>query len=410
MENKETPEQNAQTYENTTEAQADELSVVEVDITGEKRSHRHHHSHSSSSGSKSRKRRRHKKHRGSEKKKMKRRTKVLLIILGAIVALAVAATAVFFSMRSTGKEEFTESLYKITAPKTVKIKSDGSTVEYNGKTYKYKKDAVNILFMGIDENSAETENAEIGEKDQADVILVMSIDLEQDKMTIVNIPRDIVTDVVTRSRTGGYSGIEKLPIAMSYAYGETDQECSLNTLDAVRKMFYNIPINAYLALELDGIAAINDSVGGVDVKCPEDVYKYGELIFEKGETYHLEGDSAERFVRLRNREVAEANLLRNERQKIYLKSFINKVIPMAKSDLSVPLSLYDTAKEYSTTNITTNGVTYLATELLSKGTPKLEMNAVPVDVKQVENHAENYIKETEFYELFLSVFYTEVDG
>lgn len=33
---------------------------------------------------------------------------------------------------------------------------------------------------------------------------------------------------------------------------------------------------------------------------------------------------------------------------------------------------------------------------------------VPVDVKEANNRAENYIREDEFYELFLSVFYNEI--
>ena len=55
-----------------------------------------------------------------------------------------------------------------------------------------------------------------------------------------------------------------------------------------------------------------------------------------------------------------------------------------------------------------NKTTYLISELLSKGSPAIEMKTLPVDVKQVEDHAENYLREKEFYELFLSVFYNEV--
>ena len=38
---------------------------------------------------------------------------------------------------------------------------------------------------------------------------------------------------------------------------------------------------------------------------------------------------------------------------------------------------------------------------------KVEFKSVPVDVKQVDNHAENYVKEKDFFELFLSVFYNK---
>ena len=110
----------------------------------------------------------------------------------------------------------------------------------------------------------------------------------------------------------------------------------------------------------------------------------------------------------RRKDTPDANLLRNERQRIYLSSFIQKTINLSKSDLSTPLRLYNEAEPYTCTNISANKVTYLASELLSKGAIGTETISVPVTVTQVENHAENYIKEKEFYELFLDVFYEEV--
>lgn len=286
----------------------------------------------------------------------------------------------------------------------------GCIVNNNGKTYKYKSDNVNILFMGIDDHGTEEEKAEIGGNNQADVIILINVDFKENKMTLVNIPRDIITEVNAYSPTGGYSGTEKLPIALSYSYGDSKHTSCINTLNSVRRMFYNIPINSYLSLQVNGIATINDSIGGVDVKCPEDLAETSPngITMVKGESYHLEGDDATFFVMTRRKDTPDANLLRNERQRIYLSSFIQKTINLSKSDLSTPLRLYNEAEPYTCTNISANKVTYLASELLGKGAIGTETISVPVTVTQVENHAENYIKEKEFYELFLDVFYEEV--
>ncbi len=422
---KNTPEPGAQNTDNANDLKAAGLPVVEVKFGSVKKSGHSHHSHSSDgsgsgghshhshgsdekSGSSHRKHRKHKRSR-SRKKKMKKWKKVLIAVCSAVLALALLATGIFFYMRSSGKDKLTSSPYTITAPKSAIVKNDGYTIEYNGKTYAYKKDAVNMLFMGIDRRPDEAVEKDIGDNNLADVIIVLSIDLSQNKMTFVNVPRDTITDVVVRSKTGGYTGIEKLPIAMSYSYGDGKQESCINTLDAVRKMFYNIPISSYISMEISGISVVNDEIGGVDVTCPEDVYYGSELRFSKGESYHLEGKQANDFVILRTHETADANLLRNERQKIYIKAFMDKAIQMSKSDLSTPLKIYRSAEDYSITNITADGVTYLATELLRNGTPKTDMKTLPVDVKQVENHAENYLREEEFYELILSVFYEEIE-
>ena len=383
----------------------EELKIVETKI-GEHVKKRHR---KSSSGSKRKKRRR-SNYKKNGKKKMKL-WKKLLISFGCIVlSIALIAAGVFVYLRSSGKDQLSLSSYTITAPDNpdVVLNDGGNTVKYKGNTYKYKQDVANILFMGIDRERDEEIRTEIGNKYNADVIIVMSIDTKTNNVTLVNIPRDIITDVSVYSKTGGYTGSEKLPIAMSYAYGGTEQECCMNCLDSVRRLFYNIPIKAYLSMEIDGISVINDEVGGIDVKSPEDVYSGNELVFKKGEKYHLEGEMANDFVRLRNKNTADANLLRNNRQKLYLTELMKKVFSHSKSDITAPVKLYRAAEEYSCTNIKINGVTYLATELSRNGKIDTATETVPVDVKQVGNHAENYIREDEFYELFLSVFYNKI--
>ena len=98
----------------------------------------------------------------------------------------------------------------------------------------------------------------------------------------------------------------------------------------------------------------------------------------------------------------------NNTQKIYLTEFMKKTIALSKSDISTPVKLYNAAEDYSCTNFTINGVTYLATELMRNGSVTTKTATIPVDVKEANNRAENYIREDEFYELFLSVFYNEV--
>ena len=382
----------------------DELTIVETKIGEHIKKRRRR----SSSGSKK------KKHRSTHKKNGKKKMKLwkkLLIALGCIIlSLALIVTGTFFYLRGTGKHQLLQSSYTISAPDKPDIKLDdgGNTVKYKGKTYKYKNNAINLLFMGIDKEDSGAKQTDIGNGNSSDVIIVMSIDSENKTVTLVNVPRDIITDISVYSKSGGYTGVEKLPIALSYAYGETEKQSCINCLESVRRIFYNVPVNAYYSLEMSGIPVINDMIDGVDVVSPEDVYAGDELYFENGKQYHLMGDDSTKFVRLRNRTTADANLLRNERQKIYLTEFMKKTINLSKSDISTPVKLYNAAADYSCTNFTINGVTYLATELMRNGGVTTKTVSIPVDVKEANNRAENYIREDEFYELFLSVFYNEV--
>lgn len=371
-----------------------ELSIVEVEIGTVKKKHRH-----------SRKGHSHHHHSRSRKRKRKKIIKRVLISVGAsLLSIIIAAVGIFFVLSYQGKRELTISDYNITAPDDLAfVKQNGSYVEYNGSLYRLKKDLVNIMVIGVDRRDETEENAEIGENGQADMIMVAAIDPNAKKITMLNIPRDVMTDVKTYSKEGGYSGLQNMQICLSYAYGSNKESSALNTLDAVKRLFYNLPINSFYSLDLVGISEVNDAVGGVDVKSPETI-----LQFEKGETYHLEGRAAQTFVQARSHQTADANLLRNERQKVYLTAFFKKAIKSVKKNPATAVSLFNVAAPYSCTDFNTQRVTYLA-NMMAGGDYKLSIKSIPVTVEKEGSYAYNYVKEKEFYELFLNTYYEKED-
>ena len=355
--------------------------------------HRHH--HLSSKSGKSRKRH----HRSKRKKIIKR----VLLIIGIILLLAAIITAGSVAvLYHTGKNEMKPDKVKIEAPKNVETVDDGRYIYYKNGKYKYKNDIINMLFLGIDRNNGLGTDG-IGANGQADVIALAAIDSSNSKVTIINVPRDIITDVKVYSSSGGYSGTEKMQIALSFAYGDGADTSCVNAMSAVRSLFYNVPISSYFALKMEGVPDLNDSIGGVDVKSPETI-----SIFEKGEKYHLDGEDALLFVQKRDMQSVNANLKRNERQKVYLNSFISKFINQTKSDIGVPINVFNASKPYSFTNLNANRITYLATEFILNKKMAIKMKSVPVTVEKQGNNAANYVKEDEFYELFLDVFYEKV--
>lgn len=354
--------------------------------------HRHH--HSSKSG-KSRKR-----HHRSKRKKI---IKKVLLIVGIILLLAAIITAGSIAvLYHTGKNEMKPDRVKIEAPKNVETVDDGRYIYYKNGKYKYKDDIINMMFLGIDRNNGLGTDG-IGANGQADVIAIAAIDSAKSKVTIINVPRDIITDVKVFSSSGGYSGTEKMQIALSFAYGDGGDTSCVNTMSAVRSLFYNVPISSYFALKMEGVPELNDSIGGVDVTSPETI-----SIFEKGQKYHLDGEDALLFVQRRDMESVNANLKRNERQKVYLNSFISKFINQTKSDIGVPINVFNASKPYSFTNLNANRITYLATEFILNKKMAIQMKSVPVTVEKQGNNAANYVKEEQFYELFLDVFYEKV--
>lgn len=336
------------------------------------------------------------------RKKKKRLKKVLLSIGCVLLGLILLVVGTYTYLFIKGSSELFEKDYSITAPQGVETQNQGEFVVYNGKTYEYNKNITSILFMGVDKR--ELEETEVnGTGGQADVIVLFAVDTKTGKISMINISRDTMTDVTVYSANGGYVGSQEQQLCLAYAYGDGKKTSCENTVNSVKGLFYNIPIKSYLALDLDGIAAVNDSIGGVDVTSPETVGN-----FVSGQNYHLEGSLAESFVRSRSHESADANTLRMQRQQVYATQFMNKVISATKEKITTPVDLFNSSSPYTCTNLNPSKILYLAQSVVMSNGMSVEMNTVPGEAKMGEIYAEYYVNESEFYELFLNVFYTPV--
>lgn len=349
------------------------------------------------------KKRKVKSHSQSTTRKKKKRLKKVLLSIGCVflgLILLVVGTYTYLFIK--GSSELFESNYSITAPQGVETQNQGEFVVYNGKTYEYNKNITSILFMGVDKR--ELEETEVnGTGGQADVIVLFAVDTKTGKISMINISRDTMTDVTVYSANGGYVGSQEQQLCLAYAYGDGKKTSCENTVNSVKGLFYNIPIKSYLALDLDGIVAVNDSIGGVDVTSPETI---GDFV--NGQNYHLEGSLAESFVRSRNHESADANTLRMQRQQVYATQFMNKVISATKEKITTPVDLFNSSSPYTCTNLNPSKILYLAQSVVMSNGMSVEMNTVPGEAKMGETYAEYYVNESEFYELFLNVFYTPI--
>ena len=346
----------------------------------------------------------------SSRRKKRRRVnkkKVLLTIGCTLLALILLVVGTAFLLVNKGKGEMHEEEIHIIAPENIEaqVQDDGHHIIYNGETYKFNENIMSLLFMGVDRRDIE-ENVATGTGGQADVIVLMAIDTQKGKTTMVCIPRDTETDIAIYSVGGMYTGMEKSQICLAYAYGDGKEKSCQNVLSSVQRLFYNVPIKSYFALDLDGIAAMNDAVGGVDVTSPETIDG-----FVDGESYHLEGGQAEDFVRTRSHDRIDANLLRMERQKVYATSYMNKIIAETKSDITTPVGIFNASSPYSCTNLNPSKIAYLASEIVTGNGMEFEMKNIEGNMTQDETtgYARYHIDEKAFFELFINTYYEKME-
>lgn len=345
-----------------------------------------------------------------KKKRKKIGLTIVLVILCVLIVILVGALGFYISMRNKGEMQLKENKaeQEITAPVDVELEEQGKFVVYKGKKYCYNENNVNILCMGVDKSIQETGTDNIGENGQADALILAVLDSETGHLSLVNISRDAMVDVNRYNVKGQYLGTDNMQLCLAYSYGDGKEQSCTNTMESVSRLLYGMPINAYAAIDYSAISILNDAVGGVTVDVLEDL-TLSDASLKQGTTVTLKGEQAHSYVRSRNTEILDSNNMRMNRQKQYLDAFIQKAISETKSDITLPVSLYNSISEYMVTNISSSEITYLASLLIENGITGGDMITVQGEVRQGKKYAEFIPDDEKLYELILNVFYKPSD-
>lgn len=354
-----------------------------------------------------------------KRKKKKPWWKKLLIILGCflgfILLLIIAAIVTFFILKSIGMSELTGGDVNMTAPiienAGVSVDNNKNTITYQGKTYAYNSNMTSILCMGIDKGDGEglgLVDDVVGTGGQADALYMVAFDTATGETDIIAISRDIYGDIGVYSADGNYTGTEKAQLCLAYAYGDGKEKSCVNTVDAVKRLFYNLPINSYFAMELDAIGPLNDAVGGVTVTLTDEYLYHVMRLGHAGDRVTLVGNEARAF--LQYREVSELNssVDRMNRQISYLEGFASTAIDMTKQDLSTPVNLYNIVSSNSVTNLNASRISAIGYTIATSGA-SCEFAKVPGEVIHNGEYAEYVVDEQGLLELILNIYYKPVN-
>ncbi|MDN6113145.1 MAG: LCP family protein, partial [Tetragenococcus halophilus] len=164
-----------------------------------------------------------------------------------------------------------------------------------------------VLLLGID-------TGDLGRTEQgrSDTMMVATVDPQENKSTLVSIPRDTYVDIV------GHDTQDKINHA--YAFGGASM-----SMDTVSE-FLDIPIDHYVSINMEGIKELVDAVDGVDVN--------NDLEFEQdGHTYnfgkiHMNGEEALGYLRMRH-EDPEGDYGRQKRQRKVVEAVIDKSLSLS---------------------------------------------------------------------------------
>lgn len=223
------------------------------------------------------------------------------------------------------------------------------TIEVDKVTYRQKKNVTAILLMGIDRDS-EAVVSGYRNGGQADFLELIVIDDSSKKLTRIQIDRDTMTPITVLGVLGDRSGVRTSQICLSHGFGDGGvQSCEL-TVEAVSNLLLDVPIDEYIAMNLDGISVLNDAVGGVTVTLEED-FSGLDPTMTSGSTLTLQGEQAELYVRSRMSIGVGTNEARMERQQDYISQLSELLNERICNDKAFVGSLYDVLEPYIVTDI-----------------------------------------------------------
>lgn len=213
---------------------------------------------------------------------------------------------------------------------------------------------LNILLIGID-NSA----SGISTRGNTDVMMLVSIDRENEKVKLVSFMRDSYTYM------SGYD-----------TYGKLNAACAnggATYLIETIENDYKIKIDGYAMVNFDSFCYVIDTVGGVDVNVPDYVANFlsSKAPFPRGETT-LNGAQALRFCRVRKSD-ADGDVSRVARQRQVVNSLIKKCVNASLSEIN---EVFDIILANVRTNIPKKDILAYATKAVTEGWAKYEVSEI----------------------------------
>ena len=282
------------------------------------------------------------------------------------------------------------------------------TVIWNGTSYKRNSYIKAILCMGVDRSDTMTESMELGKAGQADGIFLIAQDTARNKLKILMIPRDTITEISTINPDGSFRGKELNHLTLAYAYGDGREESCTNMIDAVTNLFHGFSIDNYLATDMVMLGALNDAVGGVTVTVPTAGMEKTDPAFIKGEQITLQGAQAEKFVRYRDITVDHSAIFRMNQQKEYITQYFHALQKKSKEDSQIVTKLFSLLEDYMVTDMAKDQYLKIALDAVaSEGISSEDFYIVPGSDIVTDLFDEFHVDQEGMISVILDLFYRE---
>ena len=340
-----------------------------------------------------------------------------VLVLAVLAAICIGA---FFAMQASGKKRLydggsggqmimSQSVLSETAdvPEEEAENWQEGDIRYQGRHYRYNEDMLTFLFLGIDKLSevAPVKNGIDG--GQSDAIFLLAMNPHNKEIYVIGVPRDTMAEIDVYAKNGDFQGTGVGQITLQHGYGDGAAVSCERSKKAVSKLFYNLPIHGYCAVNMGAIPLINDAVRAIEVEALESI-NYTDFRIKEGEKVHLDGMEAYHYLHYRDVTAFSSAGRRLDRQKQYLSAYAAAAMEAVKKDVTLPMTLYKTLNRYMVTDISVDEASYLGLQMLEYHFGTDNMCSLEGETVRGEKFEEFYVDEKALYELILRVFYEEI--
>lgn len=222
-------------------------------------------------------------------------------------------------------------------------KDDYHTIQYNNQEYNYDTSIVSILFLGIDSKD--------DSQGQSDVMQLVLLDRSEKKIKVIGLSRDIMTDIKQFDVRGNDLGWSKQHLNLAYAYGTTSEMGCMLSTSAISKLFKDIPIAHYAAMQLNELTTFANIVGPLDIVIPNNSLVVFQPSWKKGTKVTITDSNVEDYLRTRSTDEQFSNNDRMQRHKEYITKYFQKLKKLLNEDKNGTIKKVFDKSQSLTTNI-----------------------------------------------------------
>ena len=231
---------------------------------------------------------------------------------------------------------------------------ESKTIHREEGDYFPRQDITTVLVLGIDRFGPVESSGSHQNSGAADMAMVVVLDHREEVCRILQLNRDTMVEMPVLGLGGRRAGTAYGQLALSHTYGTGLEDSCENVEQTVSDFLYGIPLDYYVAMNMDAIPLINDAVGGVEVFVTDDFSRVDPTI-QKG-SMTLLGDQSINFVRTRKDLGDQLNLTRIQRQKDYVNGFVDAFTAARKDDSGLIARVYSDISPYLVSDMSLNAL------------------------------------------------------